>query len=189
MGQASGYGLMLRRTIPCYAIVMISVVIETLDEEQALALTLSALVPAAAEGFVREVIVADRGGRPGTRLIADAVGCAIVDGARARAIALARSDWVLVIQPGVRLETDWFREAALFIERARRSGRTRAASFRHAVDDFGLRARLAEIWLRLRSRILPPQALLAPKAALIEGARLKTARLRARAFVGGLSQG
>jgi hypothetical protein len=168
---------------------MISVVIETVDEEQALALTLSALVPAAAEGFVREVLVADRGGRHGTRLIADAVGCAIVEGSRERAVALARSDWILVIRPGVRLETDWFREAALFIERTRRSGTARSASFRHAVDDFGLRARLSEIAGRLRARLAPPGVLLAPKASLVEGRRLRPVRLRARAFVGGFGAG
>ena len=169
---------------------MISVVIEVRDEEEALAMTLAALVSAAAEGFVREVVIADIGRAPGTRLIADAVGCAIVEGDRDRAVALARSDWILVIAPGVRLESDWFREAALFIERARRAGAAdRGASFRHAVDDFGVKARIVELWERLRSHIMPPQVVLAPKAALNAGARLRTSRLRARAFVGGLGAG
>ena len=168
---------------------MISVVIEVRDEEEALAMTLTALVSAAAEGFVREVVIADLGRATGTRIIADAVGCTIVDGGKDRAIAIARSDWILVIAPGVRLETDWFREAALFIERARRAGAARrAASFRHAVDDFGVRARIGELWQRLRSHIMPPQVVLAPKAALGAGARLRTSRLRARAFVGGLGE-
>ena len=166
---------------------MISVVVVASDEEHALALTLSALVPAAAEGFVREVIVATDGASPGTRLIADALGCSIVEGGRARAVAMARSDWVLLLAPGVRLEPDWFREAAVFIERARRTGNDRhAALFRHAVDEFGISARLAEVKGRLLAWFRPPRVVLARKTALSDGRRLRTSSLRSRAFVTGL---
>ena len=77
---------------------------------------------------MREVVIADIGHAPGTRVIADAVGCAIVEGGRDRAVAIARSDWILVIAPGVRLESDWFREAALFIERPPAGAADRGAS-------------------------------------------------------------
>ncbi len=40
---------------------MLSVVIETLNDEEALARTLASLVPAAVDGTVREVIICDRG--------------------------------------------------------------------------------------------------------------------------------
>jgi hypothetical protein len=169
---------------------MISVVMESRGEAHELAATLAALVPAAAEGFVSQVIIADVDGRDTTRRVADAMGCDLREGTREEACRAAKAEWILLIAPGVRLERDWFREAALFIERAGRTGGQRnAASFRHAVDDFGLRARLGEVWTRLRSRLLPPKILLAPKAALADGRRLRTARLRARAYVGGLARG
>lgn len=62
-------------------LLMISVVIAANGQEVALAETLAALVPAAADGFVREVVVvAESGPSQGTRLVADAVGCVIVEG-------------------------------------------------------------------------------------------------------------
>src|SRR5689334_13813372 len=106
---------------------MISVVIEARDGAHALAMTLATLVPAAAEGFAREVIVADPEGSADTRLVADAVGCVLVEGRQADAVRLARSDWVMLVAPGVRLEADWYREASAFIDRARRKGARRAA--------------------------------------------------------------
>jgi glycosyltransferase involved in cell wall biosynthesis len=168
---------------------MISVVIETKDCEHALAMTLAALVPAAAQGFVREVLVADAGSGDGTRVVADVAGCTIVDGGRERALALARADWVLLLTPGVRLETDWFREAARFIDHARRQGAPsrRAASFRHAVDDYGLRARLAEAFAAIGVRLRPSRAILARREELLAGNRLRVRWLRSRAFVGGLT--
>ena len=45
---------------------MLTVVIETLNDEEALAATLAALVPAAVEGLVCEVIVHDRGSSDAT---------------------------------------------------------------------------------------------------------------------------
>src|SRR5205085_11451508 len=117
---------------------MISVVIEAFNAECPLVQTLAALVPAAAEGFVREVIVADAGSSDGTRVVADAAGCTIVEGGRMKGLAGARCEWVLVVAPGVRLDPDWSREAAAFMQRIARSGHTgRAATFRHAVDEFG----------------------------------------------------
>jgi glycosyltransferase involved in cell wall biosynthesis len=168
---------------------MISVVIETKDEEQALAVTLSALVPAAAQGFLREVIVADAGSRDATRLVAESVGCLIIEGGREAALRAARADWVLLVAPGVRLEAGWAREAALFIEWAKRSGTDcHAASFRHAVEEFGLWARLGEIWAALSSHFRASPNLLAPRHAFLAGARLRRSCLRSRAFVGGPTQ-
>jgi glycosyltransferase involved in cell wall biosynthesis len=166
---------------------MISVIIQSRNAEHPLAVTLGALVPAAAEGFVREVIVVDEGSTDGTRLVADALGCTVLEGSASDALDIARSDWVLLLAPGVRLESDWFREAAVFIEQARRAGPTRAASFRHAVDEFGWRARLSEVWSLARSRFRMAGPLLAPRATLRKGQKLRLSRLRARAFVGGLS--
>lgn len=169
---------------------MISVVIETKDCEHALAVTLASLVPSAAEGFVREVLIADAGSRDGTRLVADAAGCTILEGGREDALALARAEWVLLLAPGVRLEDGWFREAARFMDRSRRQDRRprQAAIFRHAVDDDGIRPRLREAWAALAYRLRPSEAVLARRDALRSGTRLNVARLRSRAFVGGLTQ-
>lgn len=165
---------------------MISVVIAVRDQEFALARTLAALVPAAAEGFVRDVVVVDGGSSDGTLVVADAAGCAVVEGDFVEGLKAARSDWVLVIPPGLRLDADWSREAAAFLQRASASGDPhRAATFRHGSDAFGPRARLAE-WLGgLRQLYGRPRTVLAPRQALIAGERLRATRLRARAFAPG----
>lgn len=132
---------------------MLSVVIPTHNSEEALARTLSSLVSAAAEGIVREVIVVDDASTDGTRIVADAAGCALVEGgsgwcARIGAgVAVARAvPWFLILPPNVFLEGEWFREAASFVDRADRAGRAARtiATFRLAYDEFGWRARLAE---------------------------------------------
>jgi glycosyltransferase involved in cell wall biosynthesis len=92
---------------------MISVVIPTLDDEARLATTLAPLVPAAIHGVVTEVIVADGGSTDATLAIADDTGARVVPaeadlGRRlAAGCAAARSDWLLVLPPGVRLEAGW----------------------------------------------------------------------------------
>lgn len=132
---------------------MLSVVIPTHDSEEALARTLASLVPAAAEGVVREVVVADAGSRDGTAIVADAAGCTLIEArgtwtARldAGVAAARRAPWFLMLAPAVFLEGDWFREAAAFVDRIERSGRADrdVACFRLAFDEFGWQARLAE---------------------------------------------
>ncbi|MDQ0391669.1 hypothetical protein [Labrys monachus] len=164
---------------------MISVVIAAKDQEYALAETLAALVPAAAEGFVREVVVADGGSTDGTLIVADAVGCVIVAGDAAAGLRAARSEWVLLIAPGIRLEADWFREAGVTLHRLQRGGQRVSALFRCVVDDQGWRARLSEIGLKFSRTRRRRQAVLAPRAALLRGEKLMAYTLRARAFSGG----
>lgn len=132
---------------------MISVVIPTFNSEEGLARTLSSLVPAAAEGVVREVVVVDGGSRDGTTRVADAAGCVVVDGqgvwgerVAAGVSAMRRAPWVLVLPPHIDLDATWHREVSLFIERVDRSNRTLsdAACFRLEFDSFGWRARCAE---------------------------------------------
>ena len=53
---------------------MISVLIETRNDEAELAHTLASLVPGAVEGVVREVIVCDRGSTDGTASVAEQAG-------------------------------------------------------------------------------------------------------------------
>lgn len=132
---------------------MLSVVVPTRNSEEGLARTLSSLVAGAAEGVVREVVVADGGSTDGTRIVADAAGCTLVEAAGgwcgriAAGVEVARRvPWFLVLPPNVFLEGEWFREAASFVDRVERSGRaeTTIASFRLAYDEFGWKARLAE---------------------------------------------
>lgn len=161
------------RTSPRYKPSMLSVVIPTLDAEEGLARTLASLVPAAAEGVVREVVVADGGSRDGSGTVADAAGCQFLVAANDWAAQVAagtararRAQWLLVLPPYVILEGNWFREVSIFIERAERNGRAHeeAGVFRLDHDAFGWRARIAERMVALRGAIFgrpaPEQGLL-----------------------------
>lgn len=141
---------------------MLTVIIPTLNDEERLALTLAALIPAAAEGMVREVVIVDGGSTDGTRRVADAAGCVIVEahgplGARLKrgGDVAFRGDWLLFLRPGSVLEHRWETEVGTFMERAARSGRTdtMAAVFSYAVDEVGPGARLRESVVRLLSAI------------------------------------
>ncbi|MCP8939265.1 glycosyltransferase [Alsobacter sp. SYSU M60028] len=100
---------------------MLSVVIPTTGGQPFLVETLSALVPAAAEGLVRDVALAAAAPNEALRSIADAAGCVLREGpgeraARvAEAAALARSDWLLVLEPGFAPGGDWMAETAEFV--------------------------------------------------------------------------
>lgn len=132
-----------------------------MNDEMALAHALAALVPAAADGIVREVIIVDAGSEDGTVMVADAAGCRIVRGTGvlgedlAAGAAVARSEWLLFLSPNVMLEPGWQREVQEFMDRTAMAGAgtQRAAAFRHARASFGFRARLAEFGAILRSRL------------------------------------
>ena len=84
---------------------MISVVIATLNDERTLGETLGALVPAAVDALVREVIVVDAGSTDHTLEIADDAGARIFKASEsgvariARGCDLARGDWLLILDP------------------------------------------------------------------------------------------
>jgi len=117
---------------------MLSVVIATHDSECALLPTLAALVPGAAAGIVREVIVADAGSRDATAAIADGAGCRVLVSAQGRGARLkaaaeaARAPWLLFLRPGVVLDITWVDETRRFVEETelRRCAGTHAAVFR-----------------------------------------------------------
>jgi hypothetical protein len=122
---------------------MISVVVQTLADEEALVGTLASLVSGAAEGAVRDVVVVDGGNSPGIPVIADAAGCIHIKGPKRRyqrlsiGAAAAKGPWLFFLAPGVEPDEGWYREARQFIERAERKGvaQARAATFRIAYDD------------------------------------------------------
>lgn len=143
---------------------MITAIIETRDDEVQLAHALAALVPAATEGALRDVVVIDHGSADGTLVVADAAGCVILPAnseateARHRAVADARGDWLLFLSPHSVLDTDWHNEALAFIDRTVVDGvaRARVAVFRDGRLLRGWRRRLAS-WLAGRpSRLLAP---------------------------------
>ncbi|MGB6540789.1 MAG: glycosyltransferase, partial [Xanthobacteraceae bacterium] len=113
---------------------MLSVIIPTRDSERALVSTLAALVPAAMEGFIAEVIIADGGSRDDTAAVADVAGCkfSVVEGSLGRrlkiAAAAARAPWLFFLRPGTVLDAPWIGEARRFVEEPSPKGS--AATFR-----------------------------------------------------------
>ena len=135
---------------------MLSIVVPTLNAERTLVATLAALVPAAVDGLLREVIVADGGSTDATLAIADAAGCGIVRAEPGRGVQLAagaaaaRSGWLLFLHADTVLDPEWAAAARRFIAAAEREGGERAAAFRFALDEPGARARLLERFVALR---------------------------------------
>lgn len=92
---------------------MLSVLIETRNDEEGLARTLGSLVSGAIEGVVREVIVCDQESSDQTYRVAEHAGCHFVaNGGIAAGIRQAKSDWLLLIEPGAKLADGWT-EAAM----------------------------------------------------------------------------
>ncbi|MDG4876594.1 glycosyltransferase [Mesorhizobium sp. WSM4935] len=89
---------------------MLSVVIETKNDEEGLARTLASLVGAAVEGVVRDVIVCDQGSTDQTHRVAEHAGCHHVTGGIAVGIGQAKGDWLLLLEPGARLAEGWIDE-------------------------------------------------------------------------------
>jgi glycosyltransferase involved in cell wall biosynthesis len=152
--------------------IMITVLIETLNDEVALAHALAALVPAATEGIVREVVVIDKGSTDGTLIVADAAGCSILDAGavagdpRRHAAERAKGDWLLFLAPSMTLAPGWQAEAMAFVDRAMVTGRGLTAVGR--VDRgrlvSGWRSRLSGLW-RWLSAGRPGGGLLVSKRA------------------------
>ena len=130
---------------------VITVLIETKNDEVALAHALAALVPAATEGVVREVIVIDRGSDDGTLVVAEAAGCTVVparsgDGeARRSAAERARGDWLLFLPPTTVVQPGWQSAAMTWIDRVMVAGSAASAVgyFRRGRLDTGWWAKVA----------------------------------------------
>jgi len=109
---------------------MLSVLIETMNDEEGLARTLSSLVGAAVEGAVRDVIVCDRGSTDGTARVADHAGCVYIEGGEmAAGIRRAKGEWLVILEAGARLEGEW--AAAVFAHAAHSASPARFSRSRH----------------------------------------------------------
>lgn len=117
---------------------MLSVIIPTEGVEQPAVATLAALVPGAAAGVIKEVLLVDRAGNGVIERVADVAGCGFLafQGSRAAAMAAgarqARSPWLMFLHAGAVLDPGWIEETSQFIQRVSSSDRPRAGIFRYA---------------------------------------------------------
>ena len=136
---------------------MLSIVIPTLDSKNHLPRTLSALVPGALEGLVKELVVVDGGSKDATIAIADEAGAKIITSEKGRGLQLraggevAKSDWLLFLHADTVLADRWLEEVGSFI---RQGDSSQAGVFRFKLDDHRKRARLLETVVKIRCRLL-----------------------------------
>ena len=84
---------------------MISILVTASDDPKALTRLLTALVPAAAEGLVREVAVIAAAGPE--RAIADDAGAELLRHLRSEAFEQAKGPWIAGLPLGPNLAPDW----------------------------------------------------------------------------------
>jgi rSAM/selenodomain-associated transferase 2 len=154
---------------------MISVIIPTFNAASTLPETLSALIPAAVDGLVREVIVSDGGSTDSTERIADSAGVEFLKSPAGRGQQLAagsaraRFPWLLFLHADTVLKEGWIRESALFMRAVDEGKRpASAAAYRFKLDDTGSKPRTLEALVRARCALLRlpygDQGLLIPRA-------------------------
>jgi hypothetical protein len=141
---------------------MLSVIIPTEGVEQTAVATLSALVPGAAAGVIREVLLVDGTSNGVIERVADVAGCRFINveqpshGAALAAGALqARSPWLMFLPAGAVLDTGWIEETTQFIQAVGASGRDRAAVFRYASSPY-TDTRLRDVLRAVARRIVGP---------------------------------
>ena len=126
---------------------------------EAVARSLSALVPAAIEGLVRDVTLASAGESEDLRKIADHAGCEIAmasapAGVIAAGLAAARGDLLLILRAGYAPQAGFIEEVADHYQRA-----TRPDALRFLAVPSGFLTRLAP-------GLAPVQGLVGKRAAL-----------------------
>lgn len=146
---------------------MLSVIIPTEGVEPPVVATLAALVPGAAAGVVREVLLVDRAKSDTIARVADVAGCDFLahDGSRGAMLAAgakqARSNWLMFLHAGTVPDATWIDEVGQFMQNAELHIQPRAAIFRYARSPYaatGLRAGLSHL-VRMLSGPSPDQGL------------------------------
>src|SRR5262245_41580389 len=139
---------------------MLSAIIATRDSERTLVPTLTALVPAAATGFLAGVVVADAGSRDATAEVAELAGCKFICSAQPvgavlkAAAASTRTPWLMFLRAGVIPQVGWIDAAETFIQETDMiDGSARAAVFRPPGPSDHLRPTFAEISGLLRAAL------------------------------------
>src|SRR5436190_22247494 len=100
---------------------MLSVIIPTEGVEQPAVATLAALVPGAAAGIIREVLLVDRAGTGVIERVAEVAGCRFLSFEVTRATAMAagartsRSPWQMFLLAGAVLDSGWIEETSPLI--------------------------------------------------------------------------
>lgn len=133
----------------------VSVIIPTLNAEEALKSSLPALMEGVERGVIREVIVSDGGSDDGTCGIAHGVGAELVHGAASRggqlrrAADVAKGEWLLVLHADSVLAAGWS-EAVTAHMTTPEAG---PAYFKLRFDEQSLPAWITAGWANLRSRL------------------------------------
>jgi len=140
---------------------MLAVIIPTLNAEQTLAATLTALIPATVDGLVCQVVIADGGSTDKTLEIADAAGATIITSEKGRGQQMcagaehAKHRWLLFLHADTVLDHGWEAEASKFMERVDKGHfKQSAAAFKFRLDDDGIRTNLMEAGVSLRCAAL-----------------------------------
>lgn len=95
---------------------MLTIIIETRNNEAELVQTLSALVSGAVEGLVSDVIILDYGSRDGSSRVADAAGARFCTSWDMKDIVRsARGDWLLLLEAGARPAGRWIDDLAEYM--------------------------------------------------------------------------
>ncbi|WP_043620918.1 glycosyl transferase [Ensifer sp. ZNC0028] len=95
---------------------MLTIIMETRDNEAELAQTLAVLVAGAVEGLVSDVIILDHGSKDGSSDVADAAGCRFCrDWDLADVVGSARGEWLMLLEPGARPIGRWIDELAEYV--------------------------------------------------------------------------
>lgn len=133
---------------------MISVVIPTLNAAPRLRDCLAALVPAAIEGLVKEVVISDGGSSDETAAIADDAGAVFCVGPKgrggqlARGAMQARGAWLLFLHADTVLDPGWRADAAGLL-----NDEGRAGVFTLAFDSNGFAPALVAAGAMARTRL------------------------------------
>ncbi|OJF90436.1 glycosyl transferase [Pararhizobium antarcticum] len=103
---------------------MLTIILETRDDEAELAQTLSALVSGAVEGLVSDVIILDHGSHDGSSRVADAAGCRFLTHWDMKDVVRSvRGEWLMLLQAGARPSGRWIDDVAEYIALNKAPGR------------------------------------------------------------------